>query len=142
MQPEPDVVGHDPVLVREVIENIGSRPGATIVDATLGRGGHAVAIGPLLGPTGTYVGLDVDLRNLRFASERLKPLPCRLRLFEANFADVNEVWKKLECPCIDGVLVDLGVSTNQLFDPDYGLSFAQPMPLDMRLDPSLPQSAA
>jgi 16S rRNA (cytosine1402-N4)-methyltransferase len=86
--------------------------------------------------------LDVDPRNLNFARERLSTLPSQLRLFEANFAEIETVWDQMDRPPIDAVLVDLGVSTNQLFDPAYGLSFAAPMPLDMRLDPSLPQSAA
>src|SRR3954451_9733992 len=138
--------GHDPVLVREVIELLAPRPGQTIVDCTLGRGGHAAAIAPLLGETGQYIGLDVDPRNLEFARHRLTSasVPCRVRFFHANFAELDDVLDEVGGRefRLDGVLADLGLSTNQLFDAHYGLSFASDMPLDMRIDPRLTETAA
>ncbi|MBC8106948.1 MAG: 16S rRNA (cytosine(1402)-N(4))-methyltransferase RsmH [Anaerolineae bacterium] len=135
-------VGHDPVLMNEVLDALALKPGQAIIDCTLGRGGHSRAVGERLGKDGLLVGLDVDPRNLAFANERLKVLECQVRLFEANFAQIDEVFQKLDRPAVDGILADLGLSTNQLFDEHYGLSFATPMPLDMRIDPNLSQSAA
>jgi 16S rRNA (cytosine1402-N4)-methyltransferase len=134
--------GHDPVLMNEVLDALSLQPGQTIIDCTLGRGGHSRAIGERLGKDGLLVALDVDPRNLAFANERLKGLECPVRLFEANFAQIDEVWEKIDRAPMNGILADLGLSTNQLFDEHYGLSFATPMPLDMRIDPNLPQSAA
>jgi 16S rRNA (cytosine1402-N4)-methyltransferase len=135
-------LGHDPVLIKEVLAALNPAAGQTFIDCTLGRGGHAAAIAQKLGPSGLLVALDVDPRNLEFAQERLAAAPCQVRLFHANFAELEEVVRELHEPPIHGILADLGVSTNQLFDPHYGLSFSQEMPLDMRLDPRSSQTAA
>jgi 16S rRNA (cytosine1402-N4)-methyltransferase len=134
--------GHDPVLLDEVLELLAPQPGQTIVDCTLGRAGHAAAICRRLSPAGLLVGLDADPRNLDASQALLAEASCGVRLFHANFAELGEVLDQAEVPHVHGILADLGVSTNQLFDPAYGLSFAQAMPLDMRLDPRLPRSAA
>jgi 16S rRNA (cytosine1402-N4)-methyltransferase len=134
--------GHDPVLLNEVLETLDPRPGQVFVDCTLGRGGHAAAIAPRLGAMGLLIACDVDPRNLEFARERLAGAPCSIRFFHANFAELPEVLETAGVPAADAILADLGLSTNQLFDPHYGLSFAQPMPLDMRIDPRLPRTAA
>jgi len=88
------------------------------------------------------VGLDVDPNNLEFAKERLKDAAATVRLFHANFAELREVLSEVGVDGVDGILADLGVSTNQLFDEKYGLSFSTAMPLDMRLDPRLKRTAA
>ena len=134
--------GHEPVLLREVIEALAPAPGKVIVDCTIGRAGHAVEIARRLGPDGLLVGLDADPRNLEFARSRLAEAPCRVRLFHANFAELPDVLEQVGTKAVDGILADLGISTNQLFDPQYGLSFTTGGALDMRLDPRLTQSAA
>jgi 16S rRNA (cytosine1402-N4)-methyltransferase len=134
--------GHDPVLIRETLDQLAPLSGQTIVDCTLGRAGHAAIIADRLGPGGLLIGCDVDPRNLEFAQKRLADAPCRVRLFHANFAELREVLAAAGVPAVNGALADLGLSTNQLFDPHYGLSFAQPMPLDMRIDPRLTATAA
>lgn len=134
--------GHDPVLLDEVLDALQPAPGKTIVDCTLGRAGHASEIAKRLGPDGLLIGLDVDPRNLDYAQARLKDAPCQVRLFHANFAELEDVLSAAEVEAVDGILADLGLSTNQLFDPHYGLSFAADAPLDMRIDPRLPQTAA
>jgi 16S rRNA (cytosine1402-N4)-methyltransferase len=116
--------------------------GDRFVDCTLGRAGHALIIAAKLGPTGLLIGLDADPRNLEFAAEKLKTAPCPVRLFHANFSQLAEVLSAAGIAPVNGLLADLGISTNQLFEEAYGLSFDRPMPLDMRLDPSLPESAA
>ena len=88
------------------------------------------------------IGLDADPRNLQFAKERLNSAPSQVRLFHANFAELEDVLAEAKVDHVDGILADLGISTNQLFDEQYGLSFAQDMPLDMRLDPRIRETAA
>ena len=136
--------GHEPVLLRETLELLNPRPGQTFVDCTLGRGGHALQIARGLGPSGLLIACDVDPRNLEFARTRIAAeapgVPARF--FHANFAELDEVLAAASVPAVHGVLADLGLSTNQLFDAQYGLSFAQPMPLDMRIDPRLRRTAA
>jgi 16S rRNA (cytosine1402-N4)-methyltransferase len=134
--------GHDPVLIDGVLDCLAPRPGRTIVDCTLGRAGHASIIAQRLGPSGLLIGLDADPRNLAFAAEQLKSVPCPTRLFHANFAELPDVLREVGREKVDGILADLGLSTNQLFDAQYGLSFSQPMPLDMRIDPRTAATAA
>jgi len=134
--------GHEPVLLAQVLDYLAPGPGQTLVDCTLGRGGHALAIADRLGKTGLLIGLEADPRNLSYAAHRLKASACPTRLFHANFSQLSEVLAEVGRGQVHGILADLGVSTNQWFDPAYGLSFDQSMPLDMRLDPDLPQSAA
>jgi 16S rRNA (cytosine1402-N4)-methyltransferase len=134
--------GHDPILVDEILDLLAPEPGQVIIDCTVGRGGHSHAIAQRLGDDGTLIGLDVDPENLQFARERLEELPCSVRLFHANFAQLPEVLEQAGVQSAHSILADLGVSTNQLFESQYGLSFAQSMPLDMRLDPRLKRSAA
>jgi 16S rRNA (cytosine1402-N4)-methyltransferase len=142
--------GHDPVLITEVLEFLSPEEGKTIVDCTLGRGGHASIIASRLGAAGTLIGLDVDPRNLEFAKGRMdqetgnqsdKNIRPTIRLFHANFAELADVLAEVGVPRVDGILADLGISTNQLFDPHYGLSFGNVGALDMRIDPRIPQSA-
>src|SRR5258706_921930 len=134
--------GHEAVLLDEVMQLLLPSEGKTIVDCTVGRGGHSLEIARRMGASGPLVGLDVDPANLEFARERLKDAPSKVRLFHANFAELGEVLSEVGASGVDGILADLGVSTNQLFDEKYGLSFSTPMPLDMRLDPRLNRTAA
>jgi 16S rRNA (cytosine1402-N4)-methyltransferase len=134
--------GHDPVLLSEVIEHLDPSPGKVIVDCTTGRAGHALAMAGRLGPTGKLIGLDADPTNLQFAKTRLDAAPSQVRLFHANFAELEDVLAEVQLGRVDGILADLGISTNQLFDERYGLSFGQDMPLDMRLDPRIRETAA
>jgi 16S rRNA (cytosine1402-N4)-methyltransferase len=134
--------GHDPVLLNETIESLNLRPGAVVVDCTLGRGGHARAIAERIAPDGVLLALDADLRNLQFAQQQLANSPARIRFFHANFSELPEVLREAALPATDAVLADLGISTNQLFEDEYGMSFARPMPLDMRIDPRSRRSAA
>jgi 16S rRNA (cytosine1402-N4)-methyltransferase len=137
--------GHDPVLLDEVLQLLNAQPGRTILDCTLGRGGHSSAIANRLAPGGTLIAIDADPRNLEFASERVRGSAASgvaTRFFHANFAELDDVLDAAGIDKVDGILADLGLSTNQLFDEQYGLSFAQPMPLDMRIDPRITKTAA
>ena len=134
--------GHEPVLLREVLDLLAPQAGQTFVDCTLGRAGHAIEIANRLDSNGLLIGIDTDERNLDYARQRMQDAPCRVRLFNANFSQLRKVLEEAEVSAADAIFADLGLSTNQLFDPHYGLSFAQDVPLDMRLDPSSGQSAA
>jgi len=136
----PAETGHAPVLLSEVVSLLDARPGMTVVDCTVGRGGHSQAIAERIAPDGVLLALDADPRNLDYARARLANAPCQIRFFHANFAELPDVLSQAEMPLVDSVLADLGLSTNQLFDPHYGLSFSESMELDMRIDPRSRQS--
>jgi 16S rRNA (cytosine1402-N4)-methyltransferase len=138
----PDELGHAPVLLSQVLELLVPPPAGIVIDCTVGRAGHALAIANRLGPDGLLIGLDVDPANLEFANRRLASAPCRVRLFHANFAELDDVLAQAGHPPVDCLFADLGISTNQLLDPRYGLTFSADAPLDMRIDPRLDQSAA
>lgn len=133
--------GHDPVLLREVLEAINvtsdraGDSGRTYVDCTLGRGGHSLEIARRLGTKDQLIVMDADPSNLEFARARLDPFRSKIRFFHANFRQLEEVLDEVGIEAVDGVLADLGVSTNQIFDAKYGLSFSIDGPLDMRLNP-------
>lgn len=134
--------GHDPVLLQEVLNLLEVTAGKKIVDCTLGRAGHAGAIAAKLGRGGLLIGMDADPRNLQYAQTRLADAPCKVRLFHANFAQLEHVLADAQVGLVDGILADLGLSTNQLFEAEYGLSFAADAPLDMRIDPRTEITAA
>jgi len=134
--------GHTPVLVPQVLRWLDIKPAVTCIDCTVGRGGHAAAIAAILGEGGLLIGLDVDPKNLQYAQTRLAGSSCAVRLFHANFSEIKDVAQAAGVSRVDAILADLGVATNQLFDEAYGLSFTSDMPLDMRLDPREPRSAA
>jgi 16S rRNA (cytosine1402-N4)-methyltransferase len=116
--------------------------GQILIDCTIGRAGHAQMLAERLGPDGLLIGLDVDPRNLEFAASQIRSAPCQTRFFHANFAELADVMQACGLSAVDAILADLGISTNQITDPHYGLSFAQEMPLDMRLDPRIEKTAA
>lgn len=135
---------HIPVLLDEVLDLLDPQPGQTLADGTLGLGGHALAIAKRLGSAGQVIGIDLDPGNLvqvrsRFESEGAEV--AALETLHDNFVRMPQLLR-------DGgnianmVLVDLGFSSSQMDDPSRGLSFRADGPLDMRLDPSAPASAA
>lgn len=132
---------HIPVLQRETIDALSPLPGETYADATAGLGGHAALIAEALGPTGHVILNDADPANLSLAQARLAATGCRVTPIHGNFADLP---RKLldQRMAIDMLLADLGFSSNQMESPDRGFSFMRDGPLDMRLDPTLPITAA
>ncbi len=138
----PEIIDHEPVMLREIIDGLALNSGNMVVDATAGRGGHAQAIAKLIGSNGTLLLLDRDQNNLRFASERVRALPQAPKVIavHANFSSVGEVLRAHSL-CADAFLADLGFASNQMSDPNRGFSFSAPGPLDMRLDQSTGESA-
>ncbi|MBX3363545.1 MAG: 16S rRNA (cytosine(1402)-N(4))-methyltransferase RsmH [Phycisphaeraceae bacterium] len=135
---------HIPVLLQEVIHVLRPQPGEVYVDATAGLGGHAAAVAPLLGPAGLVVLNDVDPDNLYRAKARVEgccAAPPWVLTLEGNFADLARRLTENKIRA-DMLLADLGFASNQMDDAGRGLSFMREGPLDMRLDPTLPVSAA
>lgn len=125
---------HQPVLVDEVLEFLAPAPGRTIVDGTVGTAGHALAILPKLLPDGRLIGLDRDAQALELARRRLTEFSPQAQCAPANFRDLRDALAALRIDQVDGVLLDLGVSSLQFDTPDRGFSFAKDAPLDMRMD--------
>ncbi|MDP7015906.1 MAG: 16S rRNA (cytosine(1402)-N(4))-methyltransferase RsmH [Pirellulaceae bacterium] len=123
---------HVPILLDEVIEWLNPQPGDCLVDGTLGGGGHAGAFAERVGATGVVVGIDRD----RAALDRVEPLLSRppMRYAQASFRQIPEVLEALALPSVQGVLLDLGLSSDQLADDDRGFSFDSNGQLDMRFD--------
>jgi 16S rRNA (cytosine1402-N4)-methyltransferase len=124
-----DAAVHDPVLVEEVVDCLDCRPGKRIVDATLGGGGHAVAILDKVGGEGVLVGIDKDDRAIHLARKRLAG--------STNAIIYRMDWLELDALLnlkVDGFLMDLGLASFQVDDPSRGFSFSSNGPLDMRFD--------
>ncbi|MFE9337503.1 16S rRNA (cytosine(1402)-N(4))-methyltransferase RsmH [Streptomyces sp. NPDC007063] len=118
-----------------------AEPGATVVDCTLGLGGHSEALLSTF-PAARLIGLDRDPAALELAGERLAPYADRATLVHAVYDELPQVLSRLEVPRVQGVLFDLGVSSLQLDEADRGFAYAQDAPLDMRMDQTSGPGAA
>lgn len=125
---------HEPVLLAEVLEALNPQPGQTVVDVTVGAGGHAWAIGQCLAGRGRLIGLDRDAQMLSLAQRRLEPLGDMVTLVHSPFSRLGQVLSELGIGAVDAVLADLGVASDQLDAAERGFSFQQSGPLDMRMD--------
>lgn len=126
---------HRPVLLREVVRALRPRPGAMLVDATVGAGGHAEPLLRELGDEGRLLGIDRDPLALAQATERLSPFGRRFVPIRGNHDDLARLLRNAGVFAVDGILADLGVSSMQLDDAERGFSFRADGPLDMRMDP-------
>ncbi len=126
--------GHIPVMAEEVVAWLKPRPGAVFVDGTLGAGGHARRILRAIGPEGRLIALDKDGEILRRTQERLKPYAGQCHFIHRDYARIEAVLEALGVDCVDGILLDLGVSSYQLDCPRRGFSFRADGPLDMRMN--------
>jgi 16S rRNA (cytosine1402-N4)-methyltransferase len=130
---------HVSVLLEEAVEALAIRPEGVYVDATFGRGGHSRAILARLGPTGRLIALDRDLVAVAAGQAIADP---RFTLVHAAFGRLAEVLDGLGIAAVEGVLLDIGVSSPQLDTPERGMSFRFDAPLDMRMDTSEGETAA
>jgi 16S rRNA (cytosine1402-N4)-methyltransferase len=133
---------HIPVLYDEVLAGLRIRSGGRYIDATVGTAGHAAGILQASAPHGQLLGLDADLEAISFAQQVLRPFGDRVSLRAANFRHLRGMALALGLEQVDGILLDLGLSSRQLQDAERGFSFRQDGPLDMRMDRRQGQTAA
>jgi 16S rRNA (cytosine1402-N4)-methyltransferase len=133
---------HRPVLSEEVLSHLEPKPDGVYVDATVGAGGHAVAILEASAPSGRLLGLDRDPSALALARERLDRFGGRARLRQGSFADLADHLDEEGFGPVDGIVADLGLSSAQLDDGERGFSFSSEGPLDMRFDRGTGKTAA
>lgn len=128
-------MAHEPVLLHETITGLALRPGQTVVDATVNRGGHSLLIGEALGRGGHLIGIDADSEAIAEARIALKSLPCQVSLVNRNFRELDQVLLELGVRNVDAFLFDLGLSSDQLERSGRGFSFSQgAQPLSMSFD--------
>ena len=132
---------HKPVLLKELLEFLAPRSGGVYVDGTLGAAGHAIAVLEASSPSGFLVGLDQDEEILKIARANLKLFENRVRIVKANFSEVGTVLKEDGVENVDGIYLDLGVSSLQLDRPERGFSFRNAGPIDMRMNPEYGETA-
>jgi len=133
---------HLPVLYQEILTAIQPRPAGRYVDCTLGAGGHALGILEASSPDGQLLGFDLDPAAIEIATERLKGFGTRAILVRASYTGLTDQLKQLNWEAVQGVILDLGVSSMQFDRPERGFSFREDAPLDMRFDPDRGRSAA
>jgi len=134
-------VAHQSVLYQEIIHALQPKRGAKYVDCTLGAGGHAWGLLDGSCPDGCLLGLDLDPQALALARQKLAPFGERAILVQASYQTLQHQLEKLGWSAVDGILIDLGVSSMQLDTAERGFSFLADAPLDMRFDPAGPTSA-
>jgi 16S rRNA (cytosine1402-N4)-methyltransferase len=124
---------HKSVLLEETIESLKVKPNGIYVDGTLGGGGHSYEIAKHL-KDGRLIGIDQDEAAIKAAGERLEPFQDKVTIVRSNYSQMKEVLRELKVEQVDGILLDLGVSSYQLDTPDRGFSYREDAPLDMRMD--------
>ncbi|MDK2858554.1 MAG: rRNA (cytosine1402-N4)-methyltransferase [Verrucomicrobiota bacterium] len=133
---------HVPVLLNETLDLLVTNPAGTYIDGTLGRGGHAVEILKRLSPDGRLIGLDRDPEAIEQTGEILEPFGKQVVRIHGNFADMKQLCEQIGVAEVDGILLDLGVSSPQFDIAERGFSFSKDGPLDMRMDRTQGRSAA
>lgn len=133
---------HVPVLLQETLQWLAPRPGGRYVDGTVGAGGHARALLEAADGDVELLAIDRDPEALRLAEERLAPFRHRVRFVHGDYRDLDRILDEAGWSRVDGILLDLGVSSLQLDDPRRGFSYQVDGPLDMRMDPTQPLTAA
>jgi 16S rRNA (cytosine1402-N4)-methyltransferase len=130
-----EIAFHQPVLLRETVEQLVVRPGGVYLDATVGEGGHAGAVLRASAPNGVVLGIDWDPRSLAYTRQRLAEHGERFIGIQGNYADMVELSRSVGIDQVNGILLDLGFSSRQVEGEGYGFSFQKDEPLDMRYDP-------
>jgi len=133
---------HKPVLYKEIIHALQPKSSGCYVDGTIGAGGHARGVLEACAPAGRLLGLDLDPQALALARETLAPYGKRVVLAQASYVSLPEVLHDIGWDLVDGILLDLGVSSMQLDTPERGFSFQHEAPLDMRFNSNFGLSAA
>lgn len=126
---------HRPVLADEVVRDLLTRDTGIYVDGTAGTGGHSEMIAASLSPGGRLLCMDRDPEAVEISRRRMAPFGERVRVIQANYAELDRILQDMGIPGVDGILLDLGMSTLQLEQENRGFSFYRDEPLDMRMDP-------
>lgn len=126
--------GHTSVLLHETIDSLKVKPEGIYVDGTLGGGGHAYELLSRLGPQGRLIGIDQDGEAIEAAGERLKEFKDQVAIVRSNYVNTPQVLRDLGIDRVDGIYLDLGVSSYQLDTPERGFTYREDAPLDMRMD--------
>ena len=133
---------HKSVLLRETIDSLNIREGGIYVDGTLGGGGHASEVCRRLGEGGRLIGIDQDAGAIAAATERLKEFGPKVTIVRSNYENIAAILDSLEIDLVDGIYLDLGVSSYQLDTAERGFTYREDAPLDMRMDQRNPKTAA
>ena len=132
---------HVSVLLEETIDSLNIKPDGIYVDGTLGGGGHSLEICKRLGDGGRLIGIDQDMDAIRAATDRLKNYSDKVTIVHSNYQNIDSVLRDLSIGGVDGIVLDLGVSSYQLDNADRGFTYREDTPLDMRMDQSQPMTA-
>lgn len=132
---------HKPVLLEEAIAYLNVRPGGIYADGTLGGAGHSTEIAKRMMPDGLLIGIDQDQNAIDTARERLKAFGDRIIIVHNNFKNIKRIIRENNIDGVDGILLDIGVSSHQLDEEDRGFSYMHEGPLDMRMDRSYSKTA-
>ena len=125
---------HKSVLLQETIDGLSIRPDGIYVDGTLGGGGHSLEVCRRLGPKGSIIGIDQDAAAIEAAGIRLKDFGEKVTIVRSNYCDMKSRLHELGIDKVDGIILDLGVSSYQLDTAKRGFSYREDAPLDMRMD--------
>ena len=125
---------HKSIMLEEVIESLAIKPNGIYVDGTLGGAGHSFEIVKRLGEGGRLIGIDQDGEAIEAATKRLTPYKDKVTIVRSNYAQMKEVLRDLGILKVDGILLDLGVSSYQLDNAERGFTYREDVPLDMRMD--------
>ncbi len=133
---------HKSVLLYETVDSLNIKPDGIYVDGTLGGGGHAYEVASRLGENGRLIGIDQDADAIKAATERLEPFKEKVTIVRSNYRNIREVLAGLGIQKVDGIYLDLGVSSYQLDTAERGFTYRENAPLDMRMDQRNEKTAA
>ena len=136
------IFGHKSVLLYETVDSLNIKPDGIYVDGTLGGGGHAFEVASRLGENGRLIGIDQDADAIKAATERLTPFKEKVTIVRSNYRNIREVLTGLGIQKVDGIYLDLGVSSYQLDTAERGFTYREDAPLDMRMDQRNEKTAA
>ena len=132
---------HKSVLLNETVDSLNIKPNGIYIDGTLGGGGHAYEVCKRLGEHGRFIGIDQDAEAIEAAGLRLAEFGDKVTIVRSNYVDIDNILKSLNISKVNGIMLDLGVSSHQLDPVERGFSYKENAPLDMRMDIRKPFSA-
>lgn len=132
---------HKSVLLNETVDSLNIKPNGTYIDGTLGGGGHAYEVCKRLGEHGRFIGIDQDAEAIEAAGLRLAEFGDKVTIVRSNYVDIDNILKSLNISKVNGIMLDLGVSSHQLDTVERGFSYKENAPLDMRMDVRNPMTA-